>query len=563
MVALNPNKFFYQEDYTMFTNKVKPESSGIDILQDPVLNKGTAFSEEEREALGLRGLLPPRVFGIPDQEKRVLENYNRKTTDIEKYIYMMSLQDRNETLFYRVVIDNIDEMMPIIYTPTVGQGCQEYGHIWRRPRGLFITANDRGQMADILRNWPQKEVGIIVVTDGERILGLGDLGAHGMGIPVGKLSLYIACAGVHPSICLPITLDVGTNNEDFLRDPLYLGLLQHRPRGEEYDEFIDEFVMAVQEVFPRTLIQFEDFSNLNAFRLLRKYRDKVCAFNDDIQGTAGVILAGLISTLRITRGELTDQTILFFGAGEAGIGIGDLIVSTMVEQGLSREEAMRRCWFVDSKGLVVKSRDNLQEHKLPYAHDFEFLPDLLSALEVLQPTALIGVSGQPQTFTQSVVEAMARFNERPIVFALSNPTSKAECTAEQAYSWTEGRGIYACGSPFDPVTLKGKTYVPGQGNNSYVFPGVGLGVIACGARHVTDEMFFAAAKALANEVSEEDLAKGCVYPPLPKIRHVSAVIAAAVARVAYESGLATKPEPEDLLAYMKSQQYEPEYKSYI
>ena len=562
-MALNPNQFFYQEDYTMFTNKVKPESSGIDILQDPVLNKGTAFSEEEREALGLRGLLPPRVFGIPDQEKRVLENYNRKTTDIEKYIYMMSLQDRNETLFYRVVIDNIDEMMPIIYTPTVGQGCQEYGHIWRRPRGLFITANDRGQMADILRNWPQKEVGIIVVTDGERILGLGDLGAHGMGIPVGKLSLYIACAGVHPSICLPITLDVGTNNEDFLRDPLYLGLLQHRPRGEEYDEFIDEFVMAALEVFPRTLIQFEDFSNLNAFRLLRKYRDKVCAFNDDIQGTAGVILAGLISALRITGGELTNQTILFFGAGEAGIGIGDLIVSTMVEQGLSREEAMRRCWFVDSKGLVVKSRDNLQEHKLPYAHDFEFLPDLLSAVEVLKPTALIGVSGQPQTFTQPIVEAMARFNERPIVFALSNPTSKAECTAEQAYSWTEGRGIYASGSPFDPVTLKGKTYVPGQGNNSYVFPGVGLGVIACGARHVTDEMFFAAAKALANEVSEEDLAKGCVYPPLPKIRHVSAVIAAAVARVAYESGLATKPEPEDLLAYMKSQQYEPEYKSYI
>lgn len=547
----------------MFTNKVKPESSGIDILQDPMLNKGTAFSEEEREALGLRGLLPPRVFGIPDQEKRVLENYNRKTTDIEKYIYMMSLQDRNETLFYRVVIDNIDEMMPIIYTPTVGQGCQEYGHIWRRPRGLFITANDRGQMADILRNWPQKEVGIIVVTDGERILGLGDLGAHGMGIPVGKLSLYTACAGVHPSICLPITLDVGTNNEDFLRDPLYLGLLQHRPRGEEYDEFIDEFVMAALEVFPRTLIQFEDFSNLNAFRLLRKYRDKVCAFNDDIQGTAGVILAGLISALRITGGELTDQTILFFGAGEAGIGIGDLVVSTMVEQGLSREEAMRRCWFVDSKGLVVKSRDNLQEHKLPYAHDFEFLPDLLSALEVLQPTALMGVSGQPQTFTQSVVEAMARFNERPIVFALSNPTSKAECTAEQAYSWTEGRGIYASGSPFDPVTLEGKTYVPGQGNNAYVFPGVGLGVIACGARHVTDEMFFAAAKALANEVSEEDLAKGCVYPPLPKIRHVSAVIAVAVARVAYESGLATKPEPEDLLAYMKSQQYEPEYKSYI
>ena len=536
--------------------------SGLEILRDPMLNKGTAFSLEEREALGLRGLLPPRTFSLEDQEKRVLENYNRKETDIEKYIFMMSLQDRNETLFYRLVINNIVEMMPIIYTPTVGQGCQEYGHIWRRARGLYITAEDKGNMAKVLKNWPQKEVGIIVVTDGERILGLGDLGANGMGIPVGKLSLYTACAGVHPSLCLPITIDVGTNNEEFLNDPLYLGLLQRRPRGEEYDELIDEFVSAAQEVFPTAVLQFEDFSNLNAFRLLRKYRDKVCAFNDDIQGTAGVILAGLISAERITGNKITDEIILFFGAGEAGIGIGDLIVSTMVRQGLSKEEAMKRCWFVDSKGLVVKSRDNLQEHKLPYAHDHGFLPDLLSAVEALKPTALMGVSGQPQTFTQPIVEAMARFNEQPIVFALSNPTSKAECTAEQAYSWTGGKAIFASGSPFNPVTLNGKTYVPGQGNNSYVFPGVGLGAIVCGARHVTDEMFYAAANALANEVAEEDLASGCVYPPLTKIRDVSAKIAEKVARVAYDRGLATKPEPEDLLQHVNSQQFVPEYETF-
>ncbi|MFQ6674878.1 MAG: NAD-dependent malic enzyme [Fidelibacterota bacterium] len=536
---------------------------GIDILHDPALNKGTAFSEKEREALGLHGLLPPRRFTLEEQEMRVLGNYRRKTTDLERYIHLISLQDRNETLFYRVLLDNLEEMMPIVYTPVVGQACQEYGHIFRRPRGLFISAEDRGHIADILRNWPRRDVGIIVVTDGERILGLGDLGANGMGIPVGKLTLYTACAGVHPSLCLPITLDVGTNNDDLLADPLYIGLPRRRLRGEAYDDLVEEFVEAVGEVFPRTLIQFEDFSNLNAFRLLRKYREKICTFNDDIQGTAGVVLAGLMSAFRIAGGRLRDQTILFLGAGEAGIGIADLIVSTMADEGLSRDEAIRRCWFVDSKGLVVKSRDNLQEHKLPYAHDHEFLPDLLSAVKNLEPTALIGVSGQPQTFTRPVVEAMGRLNDRPIIFALSNPTSKAECTAEQAYGWTEGRAIFASGSPFPPVTLNGKTYVPGQGNNAYVFPGVGLGVIASGASHVTDEMFAAAARALAGEIRKEDLEKGCIYPPLTKIREVSAQIAAAVARVAYDRGLAMTPEPDDLLAFIRSRQYQPVYGSYV
>ena len=537
--------------------------TGVNLLHDPITNKGTAFTELEREELGLRGLLPPRISSAKEQAVRVLENYHARTSDLEKFIYLIALQDRNESLFYQVLLNNIDEMMPIVYTPVVGQACQEYGHIWRRPRGMYITAEDKGRMSDVLRNWYREKVGIIVVTDGERILGLGDLGANGMGIPVGKLTLYTACAGVDPLFCLPVTIDVGTNNEHLLDDPLYIGLRQRRIRGDEYDALIDEFVTAVGDVFPGTLIQFEDFSNLNAFRLLRKYRDKACTFNDDIQGTASVTLAGIYSVLRITGQRLSDQQILFLGAGEAGIGIGDLISSAMVDEGLSDEQARRKCWFVDSKGLVVKSRDNLQEHKLAYAHDHEFLPDLLSAVEGLSPTILVGVSGQPQTFTQPVVEAMGNANERPVIFALSNPTSKAECTAEQAYGWTEGRAIFASGSPFDPVTLNGKTYVPGQGNNSYVFPGVGLGVIACGAEHVTDEMFSAAAKALAGEVLEEDLKQGCIYPPLTKIRAVSAVIASAVAKVAYKRGLATKPEPSDMLTYMTSQQYQPDYKNYV
>jgi malate dehydrogenase (oxaloacetate-decarboxylating)(NADP+) len=541
----------------------KNVSGGVDLLHDPTLNKGTAFTEEERDKLALRGLLPPRIFTGEEQSKRILENFHNKTNDLEKYIYMVALQDRNETLFYRTVIDNVEEIMPIIYTPVVGKACQLFGHIWRRPRGLYLTINEKGNIADVLRNWPMKKVGIIVVTDGERILGLGDLGANGMGIPIGKLALYTVCAGVHPSLCLPITIDVGTNNEELLKDPLYIGLLRNRIRGDEYDELIDEFVWAVQDVFPGALIQFEDFSNFNAFRLLRKYQKKVCTFNDDIQGTASVTLAGIYSALRITDQKLTDQKILFQGAGEAGVGIANLIVSAMEAEGMSHDEAKRQCWLVDSKGLVVKSRENLQNHKLAYAHDHEFVPDLLSAVETLKPTILVGVSGQPQTFTQPIVEAVGEINEQPVIFALSNPTSKAECTAEQAYSWTNGRAIFASGSPFKPVTLDGKTYIPGQGNNAYVFPGVGLGAIECGTKHVTDEMFFAAAKALANEVTEDDLASGCIYPPLTQIRDVSAVIAAAVAEVAYERGLATVERPDNLLEYMKSRQYEPNYESYV
>ena len=535
----------------------------MELLHDPRYNKGTAFTDKERDVLRLRGLLPPRVHTQDEQVRRVMENYRKKPTDIERYIYLTALQGRNENLFYRVVMDHIEQMMPIIYTPTVGQACQEYGHIFRKPRGLFVTYQDRGRIEEILWNWPEDDVRIIVVTDGERILGLGDLGADGMGIPVGKLSLYTACAGVHPRQCLPITLDVGTNNAELLSDPLYVGLQHRRITGQEYDDFIEEFVLAVREVYPHAVIQFEDFANHNAFRLLKRYRDRVPCFNDDIQGTAAVTLAGLFSALRITGRPLTEQTILFNGAGEAGIGIGHLIVSAMELEGLPREEAMRRIWYVDSKGLVVAARTDLAEHKRPFAHDHAPLQGLAEAVRELKPTALIGVSAVPQVFTEEVVREMGRLNERPIVFALSNPTSKSECTAEQAYRWTEGRAIFASGSPFPPVELGGKTLVPGQGNNAYIFPGLGLGAIVSQAQRVTDPMFYAAAKTLASLVSQESLDQGCIYPPLTEIREVSAHIAAAVAAIVYDEGLTERPRPDDILADVREKMYQPVYPNYV
>jgi malate dehydrogenase (oxaloacetate-decarboxylating)(NADP+) len=419
---------------------------GVKLLHDPVRNKGTAFSETERNALGLRGLLPPQVQSQEAQVMRVMENLRRKSSDLERYIFLLSLQDRNETLFYRVVVDHLREMMPIIYTPTVGQACEVYGHIFRRPRGMFISVRDRGHMKEVLRNWPHRDVRIVVVTDGERILGLGDLGADGMGIPVGKLALYTACAGIHPTQCLPITLDVGTENEDRLHDPLYIGLRQRRERGEAYDELVEELLTALVENFPDTIVQLEDFGTANAFRLLGKYRDRLCLFDDDIQGTAGVALAGLYSALRITGGALADQRLLFLGAGEAGIGIGHLVASALVDEGMPLEEARRHCWFVDSKGLVVRDRTDLAGHKRPFAHEHEGLSSFAAAVDAIRPTAIIGVCGKPRTFTREVLEAMASMNERPIVFALSNPTSKSECTARQAYEWTDGRAVFAAHS---------------------------------------------------------------------------------------------------------------------
>jgi len=531
---------------------------GLALLQDPTLNRGTAFTEGERDALGLRGLLPPHVLSQDEQATRVLINLRRLADPLDKFVALNSLHDRNEALFFRVLCDHIDEMQPLVYTPTVGLACQKFGHIFQRPRGLFIGANDRGRIEQVLRNWPHPAQ-LIVVTDGERILGLGDLGANGMGIPVGKLSLYTACAGVHPNLCLPVTIDVGTNNETLLEDSFYVGLRQHRITGAPYDELIEEFITAAHKVFPGVLIQFEDFANHNAFRLLQKYRNRICTFNDDIQGTAAVALAGLFSALRITGAKLTDQKILFLGAGEAATGIADLIASAMVAQGLSDSAARQRCWLVDSKGLVIKSRTDLPAQKIPYAHEHAPVGDFLSAIKALKPTAIIGVAAVGGTFTREVLEEMARLNERPIVFALSNPTSKAECDAEQAYRHTNGRALFACGSPFDPVQFNGKTFVPRQGNNSYIFPGVGLGGIVSRARHITDDMFMAAAHELAHLVTESDLEQGSLYPALPRIREVSLHIAKAVADTAAKNGLAGTPPAPDMLKHIKAQMYDPHY----
>ena len=540
---------------------------GVKMLHDPVRNKGTAFTDAERDLLGLRGLLPPKKCSAAEQEQRILENLHKKADDLERYMHLVSLQDRNETLFYRVVINNIEEIMPLIYTPTVGKACQQFSHIYRRPRGLYISLQERGRVREILGNWPHRDPRVIVVTDGERILGLGDLGAAGMGIPIGKLSLYTACAGIRPTDCLPVMLDVGTNNEDLLNDPLYLGLERRRERGPAYDDLVAEFIDAVQQEFPNALLQLEDFGNANAFRLLQYYRDRVCLFDDDIQGTGAVALAGLLAALRLTGGSLADQRVLFFGAGQAGIGIGETIVAAQLDAGVAEEQARRACWFFDSQGLLVDSRENLPPQKQPFAHAHAAIDDLVEAVRVVQPTAIIGCAGRPGVFSEEVITLMSELNERPIVFALSNPTTKAECTAEQAYRWSGGRAVFASGSPFGPVEVGNKTLVPGQGNNAYIFPGVGLGAVASAASRITDEMFLAAAQLLARQVSEEDLALGRVYPPLTSIREVSALIAAEVASIAYRRGLARREAPPDtdpasLLPGIREQMFQPIYPHY-
>ncbi len=532
---------------------------GAKLLHDPPRNRDTAFTLEEREALGLRGLLPPRVESQEQQVERVLENLRRKTTDLERYIGLVALQDRNEALFYRVIVDNLPEMMPLIYTPTVGQACQEFGHIFRRPRGLYISVRDKGRVSELIANWPHDEVRMVVVTDGERILGLGDLGADGMGIPIGKLALYTAAAGIHPTRCLPVMLDVGTNDEARLRDPLYLGCQEPRLRGAAYDELVEEFVTALLARFPHAVIQMEDFGTDNAFRLLHAYRDRVCLFNDDIQGTGSVTAAGLVGAMRMSGQRLRDCRYLFVGAGEAAIGIADTIVAALRKHGISEADARGRCWFVDTKGLVVSARDDLASHKRPYAKDHEPISDLTAAIEAVRPAALIGASGMPGLFTREAVETMARINERPILLALSNPTSRSECTAEQAYTWSEGRAIFASGSPFPPIEQGGRRFEPGQANNAYVFPGIGLGLIASRATHVSDEMFVAAARALSAQVTDADLEVGRLYPDLTRLREVSVRVAEAVAQVAVEEGLAREELGDDVEGRIRALVFDPVY----
>ncbi len=534
-------------------------SDGRSILRDPLHNRGTAFSAVEREKHALHGLLPPGVESIEAQVARVLDNVHGKTSPIEQYLYLASVQDDNEALFFRALVENLAELLPIVYTPTVGQACQEWSRRFLRARGLYLTPDDSGRILGVLRAVPQRDVGIIVVTDGGRILGLGDLGMNGMGIPIGKLALYTACAGIAPERCLPVTLDVGTDTAAVREDPRYLGRRMPRLTGPRYDALIEEFVLAAQQAFPGVILQFEDFNNASAFQLLSRYRNRVCAFNDDVQGTGAMGVAGLIAAARITRVALADQRVLFAGAGEAGLGIGAALVAAMQRAGLDERAARAHCLFVDSKGMVIAARTDLAEQKRVFAQARAPLSDLMAAIEAFRPTALIGASGQGGLFTAPVLEAMARVAERPVIFALSNPTSKAECTAEQAYVATGGRAVFASGSPFGAVTIDGRTLTPGQANNAYVFPGVGLGVLASGVRRVTDEMFVAAADALAGTVSDADLAAGRVFPPQARLREVAATVATAVAGVAYRQGLTTKPRPADLPAAIRAAMYWPAY----
>jgi len=534
------------------------EPLGYERLKDAELNKGTAFTEEERDRYRLRGLLPARVSTLREQEARVLNSLRRKTSDIERYVFLLALQGRNERLFYRVIINHIDALLPLIYTPTVGQACQEYAHIFRQPRGFYITPGDRGRIRQILHNWPEEDVRLIVITDGERILGLGDLGANGMGISIGKLSLYTACAGIHPHQCMPVMLDVGTNNEALRNDPLYLGVNRARLTGTAYHELVDEFVMAVQVAFPRALIQFEDFLSPNAYTLLKHYRDRVLCFNDDIQGTAAVALAGVLASGRITGIDFSDLRILFLGAGSAATGIADLIRTALVKAGLSKQAACERLWFVDEAGLLVRGRAGLAAHNLPYAHAVPGA-SFAEAIRRFRPQVLIGATGAPGTFTGEVVRLMAEINPRPVIFALSNPTSRAECSAEQAIGWSDGRAVFASGSPFAAFAFRGREYRPGQGNNAYVFPGIGLGAIACGMRTISDEVFLTAAQTLAGMVSQEDLDAGSVYPPLTNIRKVSLAIAVAVAEQAWAQGLARAERPDDIEDMIAGMMYDPVY----
>ncbi|KAM8809744.1 NADP-dependent malic enzyme [Eudromia elegans] len=539
---------------------------GYEVLRDPHLNKGMAFTLEERQQLNIHGLLPPCFLSQDVQVYTILQNFERLTSDLDRYILLMSLQDRNEKLFYKVLTSDIERFMPIVYTPTVGLACQHYGLAFRRPRGLFITIHDRGHIATMLASWPESTIKAIVVTDGERILGLGDLGCYGMGIPVGKLALYTACGGVKPHECLPVMLDVGTDNESLLKDPLYIGLRHKRVRGQAYDDLLDEFMEAVTSRYGMNcLIQFEDFANVNAFRLLNKYRNRYCTFNDDIQGTASVAVAGLLAALRITRNKLSDHTVLFQGAGEAALGIANLIVMAMEKEGISKDAAIKRIWMVDSKGLIVKGRASLTAEKKHFAQEHAEMKNLEDIVRAIKPSVLIGVAAVAGAFTKQILEDMAAFNERPIIFALSNPTSKAECTAEQCYKYTEGRGIFASGSPFDPVTLpSGQTLYPGQGNNSYVFPGVALGVVACGLRHIDEEVFLTTAEVIAQQVTEENLREGRLYPPLVTIRDVSLKIAVKIAEEAYRKGNASfYPQPSDLAAFVRSQVYSTDYNCFV
>ena len=539
---------------------------GHQILDHPLLNEGSAFSESDRRRLGLLGLLPYHSSTIDEQLIRVYGNYQRKSNDLERYIFLTALQDRNETLFYRLLQKHITEMMPIIYTPTVGDGCRRYSHVFRRPRGLYVSYPYRDQIAELLDNAPNSTVDVIVVTDGERILGLGDLGVGGMGIPVGKLSLYTLCAGIHPATTMPVMLDVGTDNRDLLNDPLYLGWRHERVRGQEYDDFIEAFVQAVTKKFPNVLLQWEDFSKHNAPRILERYRERLCTFNDDIQGTGAVTVAGLLAAMKVLDSKLGEQRILILGAGSSAMGICDQLVAAMLQEGYSEHDAKQNLWLVDSKGLVHTGRANLEDSKRRYAQPTERIasidPESFSFFEVVRnvkPTILIGTSGQHGAFSEEIVREMAKHVDRPVIFPLSNPTSKSEATPSELLQWTDGRALIATGSPFPPVSYEGRLIKAGQCNNVFIFPGVGLGVIASGADRVTDAMFSAAARVLSEfspALSDPD---GPLFPPLEAVRKISYRVALAVGVEAMRSGLTRSMSVDSLEHSVANNMWNPRY----
>jgi malate dehydrogenase (oxaloacetate-decarboxylating)(NADP+) len=532
---------------------------GIAVLQDPKLNKSTAFTEQEKQALGIVGLVPDVTESEDLQLQRVNLQLAQKPTDLERYIYLMNLLDHNEALFYRTLMSDPARFLPIVYDPTIGEACLKFGHIYRQARGMYLSITRRGKVKEILKNWPEKDVRFICVTDAGRILGLGDLGANGMGIPIGKLQLYTACAGVPPQYLLPMYIDAGTNNEQYLHDPLYLGMRKTRPSTEELYSFVDEFVQAVQEVFPKCCIHFEDWTGVDAVHLLQRYRDKYCVYNDDVQGTAGIVLAGMINAAKVKGKKLSDEKYLFLGAGSAGIGLADLLCSAMAQEGLSLKEAQSHVYMFDINGLLEDTRKDLVDFQKPYAHKHPPTRDFVAAIESIKPTTIIGVSTVGGTFTQKVIEAMSRVNERPVVLALSNPTDHAECTPEQAYTWSKGKAIYAAGVQFPPVHYDGQTFLPGQANNFYIFPAVGMAIFATQATRVTDEMFIEAARAVADQVPPDLLKQGLLYPLQSNILETEIQTAARVANLVFDSGFARVPRPKDMVAFIRQHVYKPEY----
>jgi malate dehydrogenase (oxaloacetate-decarboxylating)(NADP+) len=532
---------------------------GLALLDDPISNKGTAFTVKERAEFGLEGLLPPSVESLDRQVERVMHHLDAKPTDLERYIYLTGLVDRNETLFYRTVMSDPARFLPILYDPTVAEACLTFGHIFRRARGMYITREMKGRMAEVLRNWPQSDVRFICVSTGGRILGLGDIGANGMGIPIGKLQLYTACAAVPPTCLLPVLFDIGTTNDALRADPLYLGLKVTPPSERELDELVEEFVQAVQQVFPNCCIHFEDWKGSDAIRVLARYKDKVLCYNDDIQGTASVTLAGLTTALQIVDAPLIEQRILFLGAGSAGIGISNLIASAMQMQGLSQDAARSRISLFDIHGLIEPSRADLSASQKIYAHKAPPSKDLAKTIETLKPTILVGVSTKGGAFNQQVIEAMSRINERPIIFALSNPTDKAECSAEQAYTWSKGKALFAAGVQFPEVTIKGKTFHPGQANNFYIYPALGLATYVARPRRITDECFIIAAQASADQVGPGLRARGMLFPSQSQILEMEVSTATRIAQFMFEKGLATVKQPADIRKWIEGQLYTPHY----